>query len=293
MGMLYSAEMRLQITSSSGEGDVSGHHILSLFLNLIERANPTLAAELHRDTAVKPFTLSPLLPFRVGRPPARREGENLAFRVTALDEKVFAALADAVWRLSPEASLPLGSVRVRCLGLATIPAQSPWAKFVSCAQLQENAAAETRLRLAFLSPTTFRSKGRRNVMFPEPSLVFGSLLNRWNAVAGTDCWLELPEQALGLVRVSNYRLTTSLLDFGSYQEVGFRGQATFECSDNVAEEHVKTLNTLADFAYYAGIGAKTTMGMGQAGRLTGVGPLSRRARSYLEEAGRHAACDQG
>ena len=284
--MLYSVEMCFHATRTSDAGSISGHHILSLFLRLVESVSPTLAEELHRDSAVKPFTLSPLLPFRRTRQPVRNEGENIAFRITALDERVFATLADAVWRLPPKAELPLGNIHVRCQSLATTPAQSVWADFTSFEQLRENAATDAKLRLDFLSATTFRSKGRRNILFPEPSLVFGSLLNRWNAIAGADHRLELPETVMGLVRTSSYRLATRLLDFGSYQELGFGGQATYGCSDNISAEYVKTLNTLADFAFYAGVGAKTTMGMGQCRRSEDARALSHRTGGDPEKRGR-------
>lgn len=268
--MLYSAEMRLRVTRSPGPDGVNGYHLLSFFLHLIEGVHPGLAEWLHRDSAVKPFTLSPLLP-----PPGRRQlamlsiGDNLSFRITLLDEKVFAALADSVWRLSPEAELILGDMRVQCRGLATTPAESPWAGYTTFSQFLKNAGTDTRLRLEFLSPATFRSspKGERNILFPEPPLVFGSLLNRWNAFAGASHKLNLSDVSTGAVRVSGYRLGTRLLDFGSYRELGFIGQATYECNNSLPVEAIRTLNALADFAFYAGTGAKTTMGMGQTRRM--------------------------
>jgi len=262
--MIYSVVINLQAEGDPAHSAVSGHHILGFFLNLIRRADTALAEELHRDTAVKPFTLSHFLPFS-GRSPRTAGKGPLSFRITMLDERVFTALADAVWRLPPDDELPLGNLRVRCHSLETIPAQSVWANFTTLNQLLENAAG-AKVRLSFLSATTFRSGGRRNVLFPEPALVFGSLLNRWNAIAAADCKLDLPEQLLSKVRISNYRLSTRLMDFGSYEELGFSGQVTYDCDIGIPVEQVKTLNALADFAFYAGIGAKTTMGMGQCRR---------------------------
>jgi len=269
----------MQVRDASAYHAVCGHHILSLFLHLIERADAALAEELHRDTAVKPFTLSPLLPLASKNLPAAIQvGQAISFRVTLLDEKVFAVLADAIWRLPPEAGLSLGNLHVQCQDIVSTRGQSPWADFTTFSQLLNNAASETRIRLTFLSATTFRSKGRRNILFPEPSLVFGSLLNRWNATAGADYRLELPAEVTSLVRISNYRLGTRALVFGSYQELGFSGQTTYEFSDNMAVEHVKTLNALADFAFYAGVGAKTTMGMGQCLRSEDARALSHRSK---------------
>jgi CRISPR/Cas system endoribonuclease Cas6 (RAMP superfamily) len=99
--MLYSVEMVLGATSSSDDAAIDGHHVLGLFLRLIENKSPVLAAELHRDSAVKPFTLSPLLLARGElRHAVLSEGRILSFRITLLGERAFAAPADAVWRLS-------------------------------------------------------------------------------------------------------------------------------------------------------------------------------------------------
>jgi CRISPR-associated endoribonuclease Cas6 len=76
----------------------------------------------------------------------------------------------------------------------------------------------------------------------------------------------LPEDVILALKVSRYRLSTRLLDFGGYQELGFSGQVTYEFSRDVPVELARAINALADFAFYGGVGAKTTMGMGQARR---------------------------
>ncbi|MBM4027556.1 MAG: CRISPR system precrRNA processing endoribonuclease RAMP protein Cas6, partial [Planctomycetes bacterium] len=47
---------------------------------------------------------------------------------------------------------------------------------------------------------------------------------------------------------------------------GGYGDVTFEALDTTSP-YVRTLNLLADFAFYSGVGTKTTMGMGQARRV--------------------------
>jgi len=288
--MLYSVELRLRVMGGDDPRQVTGYHLLSFFLRLIEGVNPALAAKLHEDAGPRPFTISPLAPVESGqRRLALAEGARACLRLTFLQEEVFAFLADAVWRLQPEASLPLGGARVACEGLATTPAQSPRAAFASFQELLEGAAEERKLRLAFLSPTTFRSKGERNILFPEPALVMGSLLARWNAHAPPGLHLRAANPSQ--VRLSGYRLATRMLDFGSYQELGFGGIAMYECGEELAAEQVKALNALADFAFYAGVGAKTTMGMGQCRRIERAYPLSHRARDNPEERGRPPGSD--
>ena len=131
----------------------------------------------------KPFTTS-LLPGRG----LSRHGEALSpqsgdlwLRFTLLEDEAFSSLVESISSLGQEQPLELGDGRYRCTLLATTSAQSPWACCVPFESLLEDASDDPTATLRFLSLTTFRSSGHRNVLFPDPSLVFGSLLARWNA----------------------------------------------------------------------------------------------------------------
>lgn len=275
--MLYSTELRLTVTGVADVPQVTGYHVYAFFLHLVETANPALSAKLHEEGGPKPFTLSPLSPSEPGvRRLVLREGARLRIRVTLLQEGVFASLTDGVWRVPAGQSLPLGGAWVTCEGLATTPLQSPRAAFATFLDLIEGASGERKLAMAFLSPTTFRTKGERNTLFPEPARVLGSLLSRWNAYAPSDLALHFGESVVAGVRLSAYRLSTRMLDFGSYQEQGFCGQATYSLGEGMSPDEVRAVQALGAFAFYSGIGAKTTMGMGQATRIDEARPRSNR-----------------
>ena len=53
-------------------------------------------------------------------------------------------------------------------------------------------------------------------------------------------------------------------DFGRYQlQVGFVGQCTFGVRKDMPAEVVWGIRLLAAFGFFAGVGYRTTMGMGQ------------------------------
>lgn len=137
--------------------------------------------------------------------------------------------------------------------------------------------------MQFLSPTVFRSKGKRNVLFPEPRLLFQSWLSRWEGILPG----SLDNDLLALVeqgtRISEYSLETRILHFSSYREIGFQGKCTVDIAGELLGNAVRSLNALADFAFYCGTGAKTTMGMGQTRRLNDDRPVSRRTRSNASQ----------
>ena len=74
-----------------------------------------------------------------------------------------------------------------------------------------------------------------------------------------------------------------MINFGNYQETGFTGQCSFILSDVLSMEQVQHINALADFAVYSGVGAKTTMGMGQTRRIKSGSALSYRARDNIKQ----------
>ena len=103
-------------------------------------------------------------------------------------------------------------------------------------------------------------------IFPQPELVFSSLLKRWNAFSE----LKIPEEHAAYfpsIKVSSYDLRTQLVHFSRYKIIGFKGEVEYELPGNASEGFRREVNALADFASYSGVGAKTAMGMGQVRRI--------------------------
>jgi CRISPR-associated endoribonuclease Cas6 len=108
-----------------------------------------------------------------------------------------------------------------------------------------------------------------NVPLPLLDLVFGSLLDRWQAFAPLALNPDLRRFAAEQVAVARYRLRTRALPFkpGAMQ-VGFSGECLFVALRR-DRYWLSVLHLLADFAFYAGVGYQTSMGMGQARGLRG------------------------
>lgn len=112
----------------------------------------------------------------------------------------------------------------------------------------------------------FHSNGR-TLPFPLPEQVFGSLLDKWNTfapVALPDETRRFADECLALCR---YRLNTQPVAFKKGGlEMGFVGQVRYAAL-NRDRYWLSVLQTLADFAFYAGVGYQTTTSMGQVRRL--------------------------
>lgn len=118
--------------------------------------------------------------------------------------------------------------------------------------------------MEFLTPTAFRQQ-TESYLFPEPQMLFRSLLERWNHFAPT----PLDEGLLDWVRQylwpARYKLETSSISWSKGHQIGFVGQVRYVLrrATNVPGEVRQSLSALLALAYFSGVGIKTTMGMGE------------------------------
>lgn len=239
----------------------------AFFLRLVQARAPTLAEVLHNAPGPRPFTCSALVG---GHPQGQtlllRAGDTAWLRYTALTAEVSAHL-QALAQNPPE-TVELDGAKLRVRRATLDGAEHPWAGACSYRAFIEQhlgpeAPAPRRVRLAFASPTAFRSQGV-NVPLPLAPLVFGSLLQRWQAFAPVAVSAEVPRYADEMVALSQYRLRTQ--PWQAHEEgvqIGFVGEVTFTRL-NADRYWGRVLALLAAYAFYAGVGAHTTMGMGQA-----------------------------
>lgn len=98
---------------------------------------------------------------------------------------------------------------------------------------------------------------------PTRECVFHSLLKRWNFYSG----IPFPETLIECLFPSFFDIRTELVSDPNSKWAGCVGAISYRILGSADPVAIKQLNALADFALYAGIGRKTTMGMGMARRL--------------------------
>jgi CRISPR-associated endoribonuclease Cas6 len=186
-------------------------------------------------------------------------------RYTTLSAELTRLWLDRVLPSLP-AEVAFGEATFRVLGAALSPQEHPWAGQSSYADLGapyllSGAPTPTRWKFAFAAPTTFRSGGH-TVPMPLPDLLFGSLLDRWNAFAPVALQPEVRRFAHECVAVSNYALRTRALPG---REGAVRRGAVGRCDYTALTRDrywCSALSALAAFAFYSGAGYQTTQGMG-------------------------------
>lgn len=274
--MLYSIVLKLVPTREATVRATMGNQAHAAFLRTVRESDPALADVLHLpNLPARPFTVSPLL--GVGR---ARDGllrlspqRDYFLRFTVLYPPIFDRFMARFLRGEGRPVIRLGRALLLIKEILTTPGSHPWAGYTSWARLAAEARPHPEIVLEFTSPTAFsfgqKEWGKKVVVLPEPELVFGSLARSWNDLAPPQLWVDRDalkayvEEHVVVKRLDD--LGTQMLHFRRSLQVGFVGQVTYGLMAQNEAARCQ-LNALAGLAFYAGVGMKTTMGMGQARR---------------------------
>ena len=269
--MPYSLIFNLVPTSLIPPGYLTGKHLHALFLTLVSSVDQALGDRLHEQKTEKAFTLSPL---QVGRPLREQlqweyrqpvaAGAPCWWRVALLDDALFGHLTPLWLNLNPAHPWHLGPADLQIVGiLGTAQSTQPWANFCAYDQLYEQASESNRqLNFRIYTPATFR-QGKYDSALPTRESVFQSLLHRWNRYSG----MTFPESLIELLFPSFFEIRSELVVHPEGKWAGCVGTIGYRILGDADAMAIKQLNTLADFALYAGIGRKTPMGMGMMRRM--------------------------
>lgn len=186
-----------------------------------------------------------------------REGQWWV-RVSFLEESLYARLSPHLFGLLGQ-GIRLGSKHYRVQ--AVLQEEHPWAGVSTYPRLFQGEANPS-VELQFASPTFFRRKGLAYPL-PEPRLVFESLSLRWNAFAPVKVPQEVQE-AWERLTVSRFQGRTHLVAPNEDERgVGFVGRVAYYLP-KASPTEAQWLQALSRFAFYAGVGAKTSLGFGRA-----------------------------
>ena len=244
------------------------------FDKLLTRFDPALAAYLHSQNH-KSFTLSNLQAYKPALQTQRgllllQPSERYWFRLTSFDRELSERLVGPVGLIRAVDNV-LGQV-LQVRRVYTEAGQHPWAGQADYAELLAQGerttglGESTRVRLEFVSVTTIKSSNpyvlKGNQVLPLPRLVWGELARRWEMWGGPSAPPDFGSLVEERVHIAQYALATETVRLKS-EETGFRGWCEY-VANGTPPNFNAFLHTLSHFAFYAGVGRKTTMGCGQA-----------------------------
>ncbi len=272
---LYSCVVKLTATRDATLPQTHGDHAYAAFLGIVRATDPDLAQLLHDSGARKPFTVSPLrgLPGDSLRP-AWGEGPGMRgqvrvkagwegwLRITLISEPMFAAFIRRFMLGDARPTLWIDPGEFAVTEVLTTPGSHPWAGYATAQTLMESAQDQDTVALEFASPFAF-SLGKHQIeIMPRSELVFGTLATKWKQWCGLPLPVLEREWLKENVLVAEWRMQSRMLRYRTGWQVGSIGNVRFRVFNANAAIH-RALNGLASFAFFAGIGHKTTQGMGQ------------------------------
>ncbi len=242
----------------------AAHHLL---LQTLKLADEELSAELHEGAELRPFTASTLY----GRFPEHQldlQGSYL-LRFTGLNQFVSDALRQAIaegGNLSKGAILNLDFIDFEVQAVHHESGTHPLAERTSyhelaTASLLDAEPAARRVSFFFASSTAFHRHGKQ-VPYPLPELVIGSLLDRWNAFAPIAFPAEARRYAAECLTLGHFEIKNRTVNVAGGVQNGLVGHVNFNTT-SYDRYWMSLMQTLARFSYYSGVGVKTAMGMGQ------------------------------
>ena len=231
--------------------------------------DPALSAAIHDGAGPKPLTCSGLLNARATRDgTAIAAGQSYFLRVTGLTPPVVDGLAAALLQ-TPLSPWTVAGHAFRVL--AASAEAGPWSgrttyEALAADHLLPAAAPDRTVTLRFASPTGFKATEGMHVPLPLPSLVFGSLVDRWNAFSPVRVSPEMRRFAAERIAISRYSLHSRPAPQrdGSVR-MGGVGTVTYRALGG-DRYWVGVMQMLASYALYSGVGVSTTVGMGQVRR---------------------------
>lgn len=262
---LYSVTVELQATRTASLPHTTGHLVHAMFLNLVKQFDPAHSAQLHDMQGPRPFTLSSLVG---GIPQGSRlliqRGAYSTLRLTLLDGGTLWQRLSTHFLEAAPVQVQIGEATFHLVRLLSTPAKDAngWANITDWRTLMARPASP-EIRCSFRSPTAFSLGLRIFSLVPSPLLVWTSALRSWNVYAPVQYHFDrlLLSDAVKQIRVASCDLHIEVYQYPRAPQKGFVGT----CCYLLPTEHelAPFLTTLASFAQYAGVGYKTTMGMGQ------------------------------
>ena len=229
-----------------------GRAIHAQVMHWLNLGDSKVADAIHKSQE-SPLSLSGLLGYR--RKAGTKPNDDFYFRVALLHGDLIDPLLNGLEQWGTK-TLSLGERSFVIRSIDSLPGNHPQVGSSDYALLAKTPKISGDITLNFLSPTSFK-QSQNTQPFPLPELVFGNLHRRWNAFA-PEC-LQFPVfEWKGLT--SAYELKTYALKMEGGAEIGTQGWVRYRFPDI---EQAKIATVLSHFAFFAGVGRKTAMGMGQ------------------------------
>lgn len=263
MSVMCLLDLRLRATEAIVFPRAAAPVLHGAIHRLLERVDPEYGWHIHNQQ-LKPMALSPLTHAlgRVVSGTAVSPGGRLGVLESTLLSVLVTALL-ACQQSGRELSLDGRGALIEGVRVAAGP--------ITYRSLAAGAAPRAEITVRFVTPTIFRHKGetKPSPRGPEPRLLFGGYLRRWQAFAPPDLVTAVTDATISAqVSLRHGHCLPRRVDLGKFQQQAFTGWATYDIAGDARFR--AEIATLAAYSAFCGTGARAAFGMGQ----TTVGGLA-------------------
>ena len=233
----------------------------ALFYRWISAASPEIGQALHEIPGRKPFSIHSFID---SSDPVRAVVE-----ISLLDDRLIATLLEGVALCGN--TVKLGSHELFLEHPPLVAESVSWAMLVDPA-----GHPVRRWSLRFVTPTAFHRAGqraRRPEYRPLPQLAIQGWLDSWNRFAPSPLPGDFADAVAPYVSLCIHRGVTEQRNLDRRRcFIGFVGDITYACGDQVSDPDVMMLDCLVRYSRWCGTGVDTVRGMGVTRRLEEVVP---------------------
>ena len=234
-----------------------GRAVQASFLKAVAARDEALAAQLHADNQMHPYTVSGLYGAPASGFPDK--DRDVFLRITSLSAELSRCIKNGMYTEGQILELDYIPFQIRPVEVNRLTTAS----FTDLVNTGIAKAEDPRLRLILRSPLVFKSEGRAEPL-PLPHLVFGSLLRKWNAfspIRFPDDLVRYAAECLGISQFSFRSVPIPLKQGG--MRIGAVGEIRYRAL-NRDKYWLSMIHSLTSFAAWSGIGSGTGYGLGQA-----------------------------
>jgi len=230
--------------------DIKGNHIHGLFFKkILFFQSPELAKYLHLPEVPKSFSISYLC----------KEEEMYWFRIASwMDIIPYAVFS----YFDSHFSITLHNCKFELIKTCTDTEESPWAGRILTSDFIRKAKTKEREEfwIEHYSPTSFK-RGDSHIPLPVPELMIQSVYRQMPSEIKAEIHAD-PAALADVLQLKEHRLRSvyNRKNYGSV--VSFNGKTRWQIDKRASQDEKEAIWILFDFAFYSGIGVKTTQGMG-------------------------------
>lgn len=235
------------------KGDVdkiNGNHVHGLFYKeILASQNPGLADYLHLPENPKPFSISYIYKNR----------EVCWFRIASWKNEI----AQSVFSyFNSHTEINLSKCSFKLIKTSTENKESPWSARIDIENFINHCKAtfKDKFWIEHFSPTSFKQSDS-HVPLPVPELIINSIYRQLPDIIKQEKEFNLSD-IIKLIHLKQHNLR-SLYNKKNYGSIAsFTGKTCWQIDKKASIEEKEFIWILFNFAFYSGIGVKTTQGMG-------------------------------